>query len=257
MPEEWRAWNELGQQDEDNKMALSLETGSFDTGKKPETLMEDEGNQAEQDLEDEPEVSFSAPSSPKLGHRDPLRLHKRTRSQSFDDILSKVINEVIPPATSKSQTVPRSPVRKTPISQLACDSDSGSESGVETYGESTTALESGLQGSQKELEDSTESGHHPQTSSAFTRFKGRFLQKIKFAAQKQLQQFSSSSTTAQETEDSDAQTLTQKFRNSPGLLRKVGVNRSRSRSPQPPPPSEDDKKREEARERSRTKFLLT
>ena len=254
MPEEWKAWTELDQQDEDSKTALSQETGSSGTGKKPERLKEDEGDQTEQDLEDEPEVSFSAPSSPKLGRRVPQQLHKRTRSQSFDDILSSINNEVIPPAASKSQTVPRSPerARKSSVLQLPCDSDSGSESDVETYELSTTASESRLRGSQKELEDSTESGHHPQTS-AFTRFKGRFLQKIRFTAQKQLQQLSSGSTTAQETEDSDAQTMAQKFKNSPGLLRKVGV----SRSPQPPQLSEEDRKREEAREKSQTKFLLT
>ena len=271
MPDEWREWAELEPPVEDNKAPLSHnskmteKTGSTTTHtaeKKANLAARIIDDQIEQDLEDEQEISFSAPSSPKLIRRHPLQLHKRTRSQSFDDILSCVNNEVIPPASINSQIIPRSPAKKSSVLQPLYDSDSGSESDVETYKVSTTgrtASESDLRGSQKELEDS-ESGQRSQTS-AFTRFKGRFLQKMKFGAQKQ-QYLSSGSVTSQEAEDSDAQTIpqvtqtmAQKFRNSPGLLRKVGVNR-KNKLPQPPQPSEEDIKRKEARERSQTRFLL-
>jgi len=46
----------------------------------------------------------------------------------------------------------------------------------------------------------------------------------------------------------------QKLRNSPSLLRKMGVN-LRSKSPQPPPLSDEDVKRREAKEKSQSKFV--
>ena len=227
----------------------SRESSSLEIDGKDELIPDELG-------EDEVEQSFSAPSSPKLPRKHPLDLqkksHRRLRSQSFDDILSSINNEKVPPMSSV--TMPRSPTKKsTVILHFPLESDSGSESDVESY-EIDTMTSRSAEDIRKDLEDSTDSTQ-PQGGSAFTRLKGRFLRKVKRGASKfQSQMYASSSTGAlstQETEDSDVQqtkpqvsqmlwAMGQKFRNSPSLLRKVGVNRSRSRSPQEDVKRKDD-----------------
>ncbi len=238
--------------------------------------------------EDELELSFSAPSSPKLLRRDTFDLLQsphRLRSHSFDDILSNVNNEEVYPASGPTcdiLPVPHSSARTAPLIELDSSSDSGSESDVESYELSTATTEAAEEdrSHKRDLEDSRElSQQHPVSQGgAFTRFKGRFLQKVKFGASKAsssqphhgIGAGSGSTTSAlsgQETEDSDVPTkrqgaqmfmsMGQKFRNSPSLLRKVGVNR-RTKSPQALPPTSEDEmssKRQEARDKSQSTFV--
>ena len=268
MPDELREWSELENEPQKEVTLATVPHTKEEDGGMSEDLIEDELD------EDEREQSFSAPSSPKLTQRHPLELetnirtHRRMRSQSFDDILSSVNNEVIPPAPS-SQTMPRTPVKKSSVIQIMhpSESDSGSESDEVSMvaGRSSRPSDSDVQGEQeesrRELEGSTEAELVPraQHSNAFSRFKGRFFQKVKFPQSRSRSQPSTTSAT----EDSDTQTKTQKllamgqkFRNSPGLLRKYGVNR-KAKSPQPTPSEEDEKvaKKKEAIKMSQTKFI--
>ena len=227
--------------------------------------------------EDEREMSFSAPSSPKIPRKDTfdlLRKYHRLRSHSFDDIQSSVNNEEVYSATSGS---PHSPARKMPMLQVTL-SDSGSESDEETYRLSTlTATEGKVEEdeSKRDLEGSTEfsQGEEVSQGGRFTRFKGRLLRTVKLGTSKlqsQTHPGSGSTTSAlseQETEDSDVQAkpqktqkfliMSQKFKNSPSLLRRVGVNKSRgTKSPQPQTSENDmSSKGQNARNKSQSKFV--
>ncbi len=239
------------------------------------------------DDDDDKEVCSSAPSSPKRLRKDTLELLQspRLRSHSFDDLLSNVNNEDTFPSTVAGTAseggailLPLSPTRKTPlITFMDSSANSGSESDVETYGFSTaTFVAVGARRQRKDLDSSTElSSDNPVSQGgAFTRFKGKFFQKVKFGASKPHSQpphstgagsgITTSALSRQETEDPDVQTtrqkvmsVGQKFINSPSLLRKVGVNRS-SRSPQSVPPASEDEtylQKLEARNKSQTKFV--
>lgn len=207
-------------------------------------------------LEKEHEQSFSAPSSPKLSqHRKPLMTNARPhrlRSQSFDDLLSTVTCE---PIHQSSQTMPP-PARKTSVLKYhpLANADSSSESDTEL--ELSNNIGSREEGLNKEPLSEVTDSQQSLPGGTFTRLKGRFLQKMKQGASKTSQSETEDSSEAQ-SKSQVAQKLWavgQKFRNSPSLLRKMGVN-FRSKSPQPPPISDEDAKRREAREKSQSKFV--
>lgn len=267
------SWSELdllegqGKGDYYSNQEDDVKKGSFQ-GHRKTTKIEDSLD------EDEREMSFSVPSSPKLLRKDTLDLLQspRLRSHSFDDLLSNINNEEVFAAPGAAPIpLALSPSEKAPLIQLESSSDSGSESDYE--GSTTTPAEES-RSHERGLGDSTElSRQHPVAQGgAFTRFKGRFLKKVKFGAprtkhQQDIGTESGSTTSALETEESDVQTkrqgtrvlmsVGQKFKNSPSLLRKVGVNR-RARFPQGVLPTSEDEthsSRQEAREKSQSAFV--
>ena len=205
----------------------------------------------------EHEQSFSAPSSPKLSqHRKPLMTNARPhrlRSQSFDDLLSSSVTSE--PLHQTSQTMPP-PARKTSVLKYHPLANANSSSESDTELEVSSNIGSREEGLSKEPLSEVTDSQQSLPGGTFTRLKGRFLQKVKQGAFKPSQSETEDSSEAQ-SKSQVAQKLWavgQKFRNSPSLLRKMGVN-FRNKSPQPPPISDEDAKRREAREKSQSKFV--
>ena len=284
LPEGWvRDWPEVDQSADDSgttsRETLSIQPETNATSPSPSPQLEPEGgipnsHDAKADVDDlfednEYEQSFSAPSSPKLGRRrEPLvmdrRTHHRLRSQSFDDIISSINNEPASPTLQSTHTMP-SPARKTSVLNYhhplaTVGSSSESDSDTEMYDMSNLPRGS-LEGGLDRRPPSEASEVQQSIGVAITRLKGRFFQKVKRGASKA----SDAGSVAQETEDSSETqsrsqvsqkllTMGQKIRNSPSLLRKMGVN-LRSKSPQPTPLSDEDVRRREAREKSQSTFV--
>ena len=207
-------------------------------------------------FEKEHEHSFSAPSSPKLSqHRQPLMTNAsphRLRSQSFDDLLSPVTRD---PLHQSSQTMPP-PGRKTSVLKYHPLDNAHSSSESDTELEVSNNMGSQEEGLNKEPLSEVTDSQQSLPGGTFTRLKGRFLQKVKQGSSK-LSQSETEDSSEVQSKSQVAQKLLvvgQKFRNSPSLLRKMGVN-FRNKSPQPPPTSDEDAKRREAREKSQSKFV--
>ena len=283
LPESWdRDWSEVDQSADDgstsSKQTQAIQPETNATSQSPSPQLETEGLPnshdavAKADVDDlcednEYEESFSVPSSPKLGrHRELLMMDERThrlRSQSFDDIISSINNEPVSPTLHSMQTLP-SPARKTSVLNYhpLATIGSSSESDLEEELYDMSNLPRGSQEDGLEKQPPSEASDLQQSIGvAFTRLKGRLFQKVKRGSSKT----SYASFVAQETEDSSETqsksqvtqklfSMGQKLRNSPSLLRKMGVN-LRSKSPQPPPLSDEDVKRREAKEKSQSKFV--
>ena len=283
LPESWgRDWSEVDQSADDgstsSKQTQAIQPETNATSQSPSPQLETEGLPnshdavAKADVDDliednEYEESFSVPSSPKLGRcRELLMMDERThrlRSQSFDDIISSINNEPVSPTLHSTQTLP-SPARKTSVLNYhpLATIGSSSESDLEEELYDMSNLPRGSQEDGLEKQPPSEASDLQQSIGvAFTRLKGRFFQKVKRGSSKT----SYASFVAQETEDSSETqsksqvtqklfSMGQKLRNSPSLLRKMGVN-LRSKSPQPPPLSDEDVKRREAKEKSQSKFV--
>ena len=250
------------------------------------------------DEEDEKEQSFSVPASPTLSRRPPPLVYthgrvQRLRSQSFDDLLSSVNNEEdLPPSPSAAS---KSPVshrtgRSIITFKLPPRLDSGSDSDTETVSVpqhriGTAYNHSILVSSQPDL---VRPSLAPQGPGKLNRLKGKFLQRVKRGQnqkleslqvpQQQMQQHSdrptsgSGSDAAQDAADDTSArqrlqvthkllAVGQRFRNSPSLLRRMGVGwRGRSTAQAPPisvvgGEGEDGERRREAREKSQSNFI--
>ena len=272
LPEDWiKDWSEVDSDDdssaaskptpatqpEENAVSQSCSTPLLEAEEHLTNSHEAVISAAVPDLvEKEHEQSFSAPSSPKLSQlRKPVMTNARPhrlRSQSFDDLLSSSVTSE--PLHQSSQTMPP-PARKTSVLKYhpLANADSSSESDTELEMSNNIGSREDLD--KEPLSEVTDS-QQSLPGGTFTRLKGRFFQKMKQSASKLSQSETEDSSEAQ-SKSQVAQKLWavgQKFRNSPSLLRKMGVNFI-SKSPQPPSISDEDAKRREAREKSQSKFV--
>ena len=256
------------------------------------------------DEEDEKEQSFSVPASPTLTRR-PLPLqghaHGRTRricSQSFDDIVSSVNNEQGLPLSPSS--ISKNPVPlitgQNPAFELPCPLDSESDDEVIStteHGLGVAYNHTLLVSSQPELRGSSTV---PQGAGKFNRLKGKFFRKVK-QAQGQRTESSRSLQVPQQTqcvsdrptsgsgsdvppqdtapEEANSHQLSlmthrllavrQRFRNSPALLRRMGVGGRGHSAAHPAPPTSGSETagvvddggecRRAAREKSQSMFI--
>ena len=233
----------------------------------------------DEDEDDEKELSLSVPTSPTLTHRPPPQLHghgrvQRLRSQSFDDILSSINNEqdlsLSPSATSRTPAIAVS--GQNALFEVPHLLESGSESDTETVpklqGLGVAYDHSLLVSSQPEL---TESSVRHKRVGKLNQLKGKLFQKMRQVQGPKVQSLqlplethyhsdlatsgSGSDTGGQlDTGQPDTETnshrqlshvthrlmaVGQRFRNSPGLLLKMGVaGRGQNRNGHSPCPTQ-------------------
>ena len=243
------------------------------------------------DEEDEKEQSLSVPASPRPTRRPPPLIHvhgrvQRLHSQSFDNILSNINNEEdLPPSPSNISKIQRN--ISVIVSPLDPDSNSDTETvSISKHGLGVAYSQSLLVSSQPELAGSSVA---PQGLGRLNRLKGKFFQKVRrghsqkvesLQVPRQTQRHSDRPTSgsgsdaaqdvAEETNSHQLSHMThrllavgQRFRNSPSLLRRMGVGGHSHSAHQAPPISSSEtgngvdggESRREAKAKSQSTFI--